>query len=311
MVVGNRQLYYRAMLRATIAAVLLAGLPAFGWASGDAPAYILRLPPSIPAAFVADTGDSRLYRFRQSDGGVVEVDTHYMSIGQNGVGKQRHWDRRTPLGVYFVSDDLETEMLHPKYGDLAFPLDYPGTLDRLAGRSGDGIWLHGVDDRDGRRPALDTDGCLALPNENLATIAPDVQPLSTPVIIARGMRFADAAALDALADEIVTALDAWAQSYASGDLHRYFSLYANDFRFRDMSRDEWLGFRTQAVGSRKLDEIQIADLVLLAEPEEEGIYVARFEQTIVAGDSRVISMKRLYWERQPDGSLKIIAEDNG
>ncbi len=311
MVVGNRQLYHRTMLRAILAVVVVVGLPASVWASGDAPAYILRLPPSVPAALIADTGDSRLYRYHRGDAGVVEVDSHYMSIGENGVGKQRPWDRRTPLGVYFVSDELDTEMLHDKYGDLAFPLDYPGTLDRLAGRTGAGIWLHGVDDRDGQRPALDTDGCLALPNENLATIAPDLAPFSTPVVIARGMRFADAGALDELADEIVAALDAWAQSYKSGDLHRYFSLYASDFRYRDMSRDEWLGFRTQAVGSRKLDEIRIANLVLLAEPEEEAVYVARFEQTIVAGDRQVVSMKRLYWERQEDGSLKIIAEDNG
>ncbi len=311
MVVDKRQLYYRAMLRAIVAVVFFAGLQAPGWASGDAPAYILRLPPSIPTAFVADTGEFRLYRFRRGDRGVVQVDTHYMSIGQNGVGKQRHWDRRTPLGVYFVSDDLDTEMLHPKYGDLAFPLDYPGTLDRLAGRSGSGIWLHGVDDRDGRRPALDTDGCLALPNDNLAAIAEDVAPLSTPVIIARGMRFADASELEALADEIVAALDAWAQSFASGDLHRYFGLYASDFRYRDMSRDEWLSFRARTVGSRQLDEVRIADLVLLAEPEEEAVYLARFRQTMLSGDSEITAMKRLYWKRQPNGSLKIIAEDNG
>ncbi len=311
MVVGNRQLYHRAMLRAIVVVVIIVSSPALSWASSDAPAFILRLPPSVSAAFIADTGNSRLHRYRRSDTGVVEVDSHYMSIGENGVGKQRPWDRRTPLGVYFVSDDLDTEMLHPKYGDLAYPLEYPGTLDGLAGRTGAGIWLHGVDDSDGQRPALDTDGCLALPNESLATIAADLAPLSTPVIIASGIRFADAGELDALADEIVAALDAWAQSYKSGDLHRYFSQYASDFRYRDMSRDEWLGFRTQAVGSRTLDEIRIANLVLLAEPEEEAVYVARFEQTIVAGDRRIVSMKRLYWERQQDGSLKIIAEDNG
>ncbi len=311
MVVGCRQLYHPDMPRLISALIILCARPGFVAGGDEAPAYLLRLQQSIPLVFIADTGNSTLHRFRSRGDGIVAVDTHYMSIGQNGVGKQRHWDRRTPLGVYFVSDNLDTEMLHPKYGDLAFPLDYPGTLDRLAGRTGDGIWLHGVDDRDGQRPALDTDGCLALPNENLARIAPDVTPLSTPVIIARGMRFADGAELDDLADEIVAAIDAWAQSYKSGDLHRYLSSYADGFVYRDMTRDEWLTYRTQVIGGRSLDEYSIAHLVILAEPEEKDTYIARFEQTITDGEREVTTMKRLYWRRQPDGSLKIIAEDNG
>jgi murein L,D-transpeptidase YafK len=278
------------------------------------PAYILRLPPSIGAVFVADTSASAFHRFRNDRGELVHVDEHYMSIGQNGTGKQRAWDRRTPLGIYFISDELDTAKLHTKYGDLAFPLDYPSPLDRLNERSGDGIWLHGVDDRDGKRPPRDTDGCLALPNENLAAISGDLMPLTTPVIITSEMRWAtgdEVAELDSVGDKVVALLDAWAQSYRSGDLHRYFGLYAEDFSYRGMDYAQWLAYRTQTIGSRTLDEIAIEELIVLADPEDENLILSRFRQTIVRGEQRVTTMKRLYWRRDADGRFRIVAEDNG
>ena len=113
MEVCRRQLYHFVMLRLTILAVLVTGAAEIAFAGDALPAYVLRLPPSVRAVFIADTGASTFYRYRNAADGITAVDTHYMSIGQNGVGKQRHWDRRTPLGVYFVSDELDTEMLHP------------------------------------------------------------------------------------------------------------------------------------------------------------------------------------------------------
>lgn len=298
------------MFRRLVLVLLLAG-PVVAGAGSEQPAFILRLPPSIATVLIAETDASRLYRFSNSEQGVVLVDEHYMSIGQNGVGKVRPWDRRTPLGIYFVADDLDTRELHPRYGAMAFPLDYPNTWDRLNERSGDGIWLHGVDDSEGQRPPLDTDGCLALPNENLQSIATDIAPLTTPVIIARELTWSDGTEAADLGDEIVTALDAWAQSYRSGDLHRYFTLYADTFVYRGMTRDEWLAFRTRGMRARTLDDLYIEELVLLADPEDEGLYLSRFLQTIVQDERRITTMKRLYWRRDATGALRIVAEDNG
>lgn len=292
-------------------ALALYGLSQPSVAEQALPAYVLQLPPSVGVVLVADTGASALYRYRNGTDGISLVDTHYMSIGENGVGKTRPWDRRTPIGIYFVSDELDTATLHPKYGVMAFPLDYPSTWDRLHERSGDGIWLHGVDEKDGQRPPLDTDGCLALPNASLLEIADDIVPLSTPVIIARQMRWADRGDLAELGSDLQAAVDAWAQSYKSGDLHRYFSLYDDDFVYRGMDRTEWLAFRTATVGSRALDELIIKGLTLLAVPDDDALYLSRFEQTLVEGARRVTTMKRLYWRRTGKGVFRIVAEDNG
>ena len=53
------------------------------------------------------------------------------------------------------------------------------------------------------------------------------------------------------------------------------------------------------------------DVTLLADPEEHGLFLARFQQTISDDKGTIRTMKRLYWRLKPDGALEIVAEDNG
>lgn len=275
------------------------------------PAYLLQLPASVTMVVIAETGSSMLHRVVNKGNGVEYGDERYMSIGENGVGKQRPWDRRTPLGIYFVAEQLDTSRLHERYGPTAFPLDYPNAWDRRNDRSGDGIWIHGVEDGNGRRPALDTDGCIALPNDELLRLEKELVPVVTPVIITRELRWASPEAIAATRDELAGALEDWAASIRSGDLHAYLSAYAGDFEYRGMSREEWARYRLETLGAVRIDDVRIEDLLLLADPEDDGLYLSRFRQSIVEGDRTITTQKRLYWRRNSAGDLEIVAEDNG
>ena len=48
-----------------------------------------------------------MYRFSRSNGAIVAVDQRYMSIGTAGAGKEKAWDRKTPLGVYPLKSNLQ------------------------------------------------------------------------------------------------------------------------------------------------------------------------------------------------------------
>jgi murein L,D-transpeptidase YafK len=234
-----------------------------------------------------------------------------MSIGTNGVGKVRAWDRRTPLGIYFIDERLDTTRMHEKYGPVAFVLDYPNTWDRKRRRGGDGIWIHGVAPGDVRRPPLDTDGCIALPNDEILALEPNLVPNETPVLIARSMRWTNPDQVEADRSSLSGALDTWVQSFQAGDLHRHLSLYAEDFSYRGMTREEWSAFRTQSLQRAPPREVRIDEVFLLADPDEDGLYLARFRQAVVYDARTIETTKRLYWRRSEDGDLKIVAEDNG
>lgn len=275
------------------------------------PAYILQLPASVENILIAETDTSTMYRYQPGPNGVKVLDDRYMSVGENGVGKKRAWDRRTPLGIYFANEKLDTSRLHEKYGPTAFPLDYPNAWDSVMQRTGDGIWIHGVDPRSGRRPPLDTDGCLALPNDELLSLEEHLQLLTTPVIITRKIATRSAQEIATIREELAAALDSWAESYRNGDWHTYLSLYADSFEYRGLSRDEWSAYRVRSAGTRAVSEFRIDDVLLLADPEETELYLSRFRQTIVDGNGRMVTSKRLYWSRQGNGTLQIVAEDNG
>ena len=278
---------------------------------GSVPAYFLLLPGSVETALIAETSKSTLHRYIVTQQGSKLGDESYMSVGQNGVRKRRPWDRRTPLGIYFVNEQLDTSKLHDKYGPIAFPLDYPNVWDRLSGRSGDGIWIHGVAAGGVRRLPLDTDGCIALPNDELLAVADLLAPLVTPVIITRDIKWISPQELALSRKRLQSVLDEWVSSYLSGDLHRYLALYGEGFQHRGMNKDEWSAYRLQTIGTTKIRDFYLEDVLLLADPEEDGLYMSRFRQTIAGETRTVITIKRLYWRESADGTLRIIAEDNG
>jgi len=234
-----------------------------------------------------------------------------MSIGEEGPGKTHSGDRRTPLGVYFVTEQLDTSRLHEKYGVTAFVLDYPNVWDQLADRAGDGIWVHGVDPKGGHRPERDTDGCIALANKDLKTLAGEFEDNVTPVLVTREVVWDEPSANDAIRAELESRVAEWAASKAEGDLFTFLSLYDEEFERWGMDKSEWSTLNLQPANQRAIREISISEMLLLAYPDEKGLYLSRFRQTVKEGEREIVSTARLYWRRDASGILKIIAEDNG
>lgn len=281
-------------------------------AVNELPAHLIRLPASVKTVFVAETSTAAFHRFDIAADQTLDYQgAFYMSIGENGDGKQDDGDRRTPLGIYFVTEQLDTSKLHEKYGATAFTLDYPNAWDRRMQRTGDGIWVHGVDRRGGKRPPWDTDGCIALPNETLTKLENRFQPNVTPVVIARDLKWVDRQALEELRARLDAAVSQWAESLQQGDMYAYLSLYDDDFRHWGMNKTEWTVLSIDTQSSRSIEDVTVSELLLLADPEEDKIYLSRF-QLGVREESRTVEVtKRLYWRFTESGDLKIIAEDSG
>jgi hypothetical protein len=275
------------------------------------PSYLLEVPETVTDVLVADTGSATLYRFSIAGNRVVAQDQRYMSIGQNGAGKERAWDRRTPLGVYFITEQLDTSKLDAKYGDAAYPLDYPNAWDRYMQRTGYGIWIHGVDRKLTRRPPRDTDGCLALPNDELLALGDHLRPLETPVIVARELQWVDPSEIERGRIEFRIVLDMWRRSQETEDLVSYLSLYDDAFKHRGLDKNSWSAFRLGVFSERKLTSVKIDNVLLLADPEEPNLYLSRFTQVLTDRNGSVTTTKRLYWKRRPDSGWRIVSEDNG
>ena len=103
--------------------------------------------------------------------------------------KQIAGDQRTPLGVYFVTKQIPGASLPARYGKQALALNYPNPYDRLQGRSGDGIWLHGIPVGMYSRAPWATDGCIALANHYLQELSAYIDVQATPIVVAERLEW--------------------------------------------------------------------------------------------------------------------------
>ena len=109
------------------------------------------------------------------------VQTFSILVGLNEGQKIAEGDKRTPEGTYFIIGRKESEELSAIYGPLAYVLNYPNEEDRKAGRTGEGIWIHGTRE-DTTREA--TRGCVVLQNKDVLTLSHYLQlGIGTPVLI--------------------------------------------------------------------------------------------------------------------------------
>jgi L,D-transpeptidase YnhG len=184
--------------------------------AGEVPAEFIVLPKAIHHAIAVDTSRSRLYLFENGPQGVRLVSDHYVSVGKQGVDKSVEGDQRTPLGVYFVSDRVGQGSLGEAFGAGAMQLNYPNLFDQLHGRTGSGIYVHGVPFSTYSRPPRDSDGCVTLANDELVMLMNTVPIHDTPVIIARQVHWVSDDAVRLRKAEILAAVDHW-QSVRAGD----------------------------------------------------------------------------------------------
>jgi lipoprotein-anchoring transpeptidase ErfK/SrfK len=184
--------------------------------ANEVPAEFIVLPKAIHHAIAVDTTRSRLYLFENGPQGVRLVSDHYVSVGKQGVDKSVEGDQRTPLGVYFVSDRVGQGSLGEAFGAGAMQLNYPNLFDQLHGRTGSGIYVHGVPFSTYSRPPRDSDGCVTLANDELVMLMNTVPIHDTPVIITKKIHWVSDNATQLHRAEILDAVNHW-QSVRAGD----------------------------------------------------------------------------------------------
>ncbi|MEO0574951.1 MAG: L,D-transpeptidase family protein [Pseudomonadota bacterium] len=278
---------------------------------GYLPDAVLALPDTVQQIFVADVSSNVAWLLDIADRTVTVADAFYVSIGRAGAGKQRRGDRRTPLGVYFTTGALDTSRLPSRYGSHALPLDYPNALDRQLGRTGDGIWLHGMEPANNVRPPRDTDGCIALANDRIEVLAAALSPWETPVLVVENIRWRPADMRSPLVDVLTERVRVWAEDWKTGDSAAYLAHYAPDFSRDGLAPAHWRKMRREALAARSVAAMDIDAPQILVVDAAAGIYLTRFEHALTTNDGQQMrAIRRLYWQ-QSEGQWHIIAEQTG
>lgn len=260
------------------------------------PTPVLQLAPTQKHVLVVDTSRSRLFVYRNDGGTPRYVTDFYVSVGKNGIDKQRQGDQKTPIGVYRVID--VKNRLPDLYGPGAFPLDYPNEWDRLHQRDGHGIWLHGTPSDTYARPPNATDGCVALTNDDFQRLSRFVDVSRTPVVIGNQVSWQDAAPWEASRKGFMAAFEQWRADWESRNVEKYFSHYSP--RFRSETRDfaAWKAQKRKVNAGKAWIKVGVHDLSAFAYPGARDLVVVTFEQDYRSNNLSNKTVKRQYWARE-------------
>jgi len=272
---------------------------------GRVPAAILRLPPGAPDVLLVDKGAHRLYRFHGTPDGPVAVASVRCVVGKRSGRKVRRGDLRTPEGVYFLERRLDGRRLPPLYGAMAYPTDYPNSFDRLDGRDGGGIWLHGTDDPGRLATPEDSRGCVVVANGDLEGLAGTIRTRRTPMVVVPAITWLSAAEARVRGARITAWLDGWRRDWQGGAWDRYRGRYADAFfRLGHTTAPHWLARKRTFLAEEGARRIEVREITLLA---AAGQTVAIFDQGYRSLRHHDRGVKRIYLTGDGDG-FQILAE---
>jgi murein L,D-transpeptidase YafK len=229
------------------------------------------------------------------------LESFKIAIGKAEGDKEREGDNKTPEGIYFAQEQIGA--LPAKYGPRAIPLNFPNHLDRTSGKTGRGIWLHGVDD-DGRiQAAKVTEGCVAFYNSDIQRISQFLKPHQGIIAIAR-----DASEINRKGDiEKVRDLSVqWAKAWADRDLDGYIGFYHDKFSSAGRSKTAYRNYKKSVFGSYKTMTVKLDTFRVITHPK----YALTIMNQDFRGDRRFVSAGRklLYWQPDASGQWKIVYE---
>ncbi len=274
-------------------------------AGGTVPSQFLALSQKTKHAIAVDASRSRLYLFENTAAGLNLVADYYISVGKAGTAKTAEGDQRTPLGVYYITSNLDPKSLKDFYGSGALPINYPNMLDSKRGKTGGGIWLHGTPPNQFSRAPQATDGCVVLANPDLQHIIRTVEVRTTPVVIATQLNWVAPQNARAESKPFEDALLGWRNAKTSGNLQQVLTYYTPDFNSNGKTLAQWTPILKTEIDQRQGRTIQLKDVSYLRWTDAADTMVVTFGE--VADGARVGWTKRQYWIRQ-ENQWKIFFE---
>ena len=269
------------------------------------PAPLLQLAPKQSHVLLIDTSRSRLFVYANDLGRPRYVTDFYISLGRNGVDKSREGDAKTPIGIYSIL--AMKDKLPDFYGPGAYPLSYPNDWDKINGRNGHGIWLHGTPSETYARAPWATDGCIVLTNEDLARLSKFVDIGHTPVVVGQAVEWREPGAWEAERDGFLTAFKKWKSDWESLDANRYLSNYSRNFRTESRDFSSWAAKKRATSNGKTWIKVGVSDVSLFEYPGAHDLMMISFEQDYRSNNLSNRTSKRQYWSRE-GGQWRIVHE---
>ncbi|ENI11891.1 hypothetical protein J432_0827 [Campylobacter jejuni subsp. jejuni HN-CJD07035] len=259
-------------------------------------------------AIVLTNKTDKILRVYSYEDGKIRKDFEQKEIITGLMGdKKIEGDLKTPVGFYELGRKFNPG--DPYYGPFAFATTYPNLLDKVQGKTGGGIWIHGYPLDGSRLDEFKTRGCIALFNNNLEKFAQVVQDKKVFVMTEEKEKIR--AKKDQIAS-LLADLFTWKLAWTNSDTNTYLSFYdEQEFKRFDKMKFEQFASMKKSIFSRKEDKkIKFSDINISPYPnlENETMYRISFYEDYYTKNYQFRGDKILYVKIDSKGKMKILAE---
>lgn len=208
--------------------------------------------------FVVEKATQTFLVYAHEKGRFSEIARYECSTGKSFGPKEVSGDGKTPEGVYFFLKKHKKKELAPIYGIMAFPTDYPNALDRMEGKTGNAIWLHGTN-----KPLVprDSNGCIVLDNPDLIEVEKYITFNRTPLVITEKLAYGRH---DRTMENVSVkhALEGWNKGLEQGPYHKYLKYYHPEY-LPDMSWwPKWRSMRKNAAAMKQSPALKLKNIAI-------------------------------------------------
>ncbi len=210
-------------------------------------------PEKSYTAILVDKSTSQLFLTELKDGEYKDIKTFHTTLGKVKGDKEQEGDLKTPEGIYTFRARLTPPSLPPKYGVMAFEMNYPNAFDAIAGRTGYGIMLHATNTPERLKENYDSEGCVVVENAELQEIFPHIRLGLTPILVFKNLT-ADYRK-PGKDPEIRKFFESWISDWEKKNLDGYIDHYHTDFSAQGKDKAAWKSYKGQL--NKKYAEISI------------------------------------------------------
>lgn len=233
------------------------------------------------------------------------IKKHSAYLGKANGDKLKAGDLKTPIGVYRLIQKLSKDTkLDPFYGPYAFVTSYPNIYDTYQGKSGSGIWIHGLPDSSSRDEF--TKGCIAISNQSMECLNKNLD-LDKTLLIINDSKVAQDLSKN-IYTTILSQLYAWRYAWRYDEIDNYLSFYANDFiRDDGMNFEQFKSYKSRVFSKNERKSIIFTDINIVPYPSSKNMYYISFREDY-RSDSFKFNGEKILIIRLDENKMKIITE---
>lgn len=291
---------------ALLTSLLVSGLSFASRVHAEDKVYSLKRP-----VFIVDKATNQLILNDLIEGEYKETDRMPVTLGRVIGDKETEGDLKTPEGIYTFQARKTPPNLAPRFGILAFEMNYPNAFDAIAGRTGNSIMLHATDEVRRTDKKFDSEGCVVVSNENIKKLAPEIRLKLTPILVFEkyGPEWAKPGKHQPLQDFFKS----WVSTWADKNLDSYIDHYHSDFSANGLDKDGWRGYKKTLTKKYSKIDIQIGETLYYRHPKYSMItFVQKYKGLGPKGQTLFSSTgTKILYIAEESGKLKIISENFG